>query len=81
MYTLDGTYTFDMLLMFQQHAMVIRTSVSERNRVISFFAETTYGRDKETFVTTYKTFGGQLLTVLPQSGPSFFVYKSNQNAD
>ena len=49
--------TFDSLFRFAKHATDVCTKLSTRNRILRALAGTSWGKDKETIVTTYKAIG------------------------
>ena len=53
--------TFDNLLSFNQHTKNLKTSIQSRNNILKALTGTTWGKDKETIVNTYKATGQSLL--------------------
>lgn len=52
---------YDNLHTFKQHAEYLKTRVKSRNNVLKSLAGTTWGMEKETLLTTYKSIGQSVL--------------------
>ena len=63
--------TFDNLLTFSHHAKDICNKVSRRNRVLRALAGTSWGKDKEILVTTYKAIGRSIINYAAPVWTSF----------
>ncbi|KAI5727897.1 hypothetical protein M8J77_008348 [Diaphorina citri] len=53
--------TFDPTMTFHKHAGEIKTRVRSRNNLLKSLAGNTWGKNKETILTTYKTIGRPIL--------------------
>ncbi len=53
--------TFDNLLSFRQHATDMKTKLQTKNNVLKALAGSTWGKEKEVLVTTYKAIGQSVL--------------------
>lgn len=53
--------TFDQLLMYNKHAYTIKTRLKTRNNVMKRIAGSTWGKQKETLITTYKAISRPLI--------------------
>ena len=53
--------TFDNLLSFREHTKNLKTNIQSRNNILKALAGTTWGKEKETIVNTYKATGQSLL--------------------
>ena len=49
--------TFDNLLSFRTHAMEVKNKVQSRNNILKALAGTSWGKEKEILVSTYKSIG------------------------
>ena len=52
---------FDNLHTFNQHASYLKSRVQSRNNILKSLAGTTWGKDKETLLTTYKAIGQSVI--------------------
>ena len=52
---------FDNLLTFRHHTEMIKARVQERNNILKALAGTSWGQDKETLTTTYKTISQSII--------------------
>ena len=53
--------TFDGMLSFREHTKNLKTNIQSRNNILKALTGTTWGKDKETIVNTYKATGQSLL--------------------
>ena len=52
----------DPLLKFNAHSQYVKTRVAQRNNVLKALAGTSWGKDKETILTTYKAIGRSIFS-------------------
>lgn len=68
--------TFDPMLTFEEHTTIIKDRVNKRNNILKALAGTTWGKDKETLLTTYQAIGR---SVVNYCAPIFTPMLSNTN--
>ena len=60
--------TLDPLFNFGAHVKQLKEKVNNRNNILKALAGPSWGKEKETLITTYKAIGGSWSTTRPQSG-------------
>ena len=70
--------TFDPLFNFGTHVKHLKEKVNNRNNILKALAGTSWGKEKETLLTTYKAIGGSLINY---AAPVWSPFVSQTNWD